>query len=328
MGDIATYPASWAPLQCSMASLASLNIYNFDIYQLDDLSSFSNLRQLELGGFDYASSVGPVSCLTLLTRLVLSGFVSLDSLVPLHALSRLLELRLSIDQTHFICLQPLCHLTSLTKLMLHHGVHCKTGYDLQPLSALSRTLQELELVTCVLENLPSITTLSLLSRLTLVGCDCEPGALQRAPVSSFFASWPGLRYLDIEGATAADLDAIGQQLTGLEALRLESDITSLAALATLTSLRFVSLENCDHIRSTEPLAELTGLQILRVHNCWQLRSLGPLTALQSLQQLRLDCCHLAATLPSNDLQDLVIMEDLVDEMCWLTAGAWNRLVAL
>jgi hypothetical protein len=297
---------SLAPL-CSLAALSSLSTCSL-VSNLDDLSSLSALKALTMCGFPRVTSAAPLSCLTSLEGLALVGFPSLDNVAPLHALSRLQRLTLVIMSTRSFSLQPLCQLTSLRTLSLlgSRSPHGMAEYDLQPLSALSRSLRVLCLQSCVLRNLPSIGSPGMALRsLTLVGCKHQPPGLQLA---SLVCQLCPLTRLEISDTTAADLEAVGQQLTCLQGLsvRPADNVTSLAALAPLTRLSFLSLDSCSHLSSIDPLAALTGLQSLQLRSCPQLTSLSTLTALQSLQQLRLKGCpQLAASLPAS-LQRLVI----------------------
>jgi hypothetical protein len=234
-------------------------------------------------------------------------FPSLADVAPLHALTRLQRLCLVIASSASISLEPLRQLTSLTALILR-GIkaHARmTDYDLQPLSALSRTLQALSLRECVLHSLPSIGSLgTTLRQLTLMDCTCQPGF----QLASLIPQLPGVISLHGSDVTAADLDATGQHPKHLISLSLKraSDITSLAALAPVTNLTSIALESCSHLSSIHPLAALTGLHSLHLHSCSQLASLSPLTALRRLRQLRLEACpQLAASLPAS-LQQPVI----------------------
>jgi Leucine-rich repeat (LRR) protein len=106
--------------------------------------------------------------------------------------------------------------------------------------------------------------------------------------------------------TAADLDAIGQHLSGLQILTLEhASGPSLAALTPLTRLSSVGLA-CSQFSSIDPLTALTRLQYLHLCSCAQVTSLDALTALRSLRQLTLNGCpQLAAALPPS-LQHLLL----------------------
>jgi internalin A len=301
LGGATATITSLAPL-CHMAALTSLTLDNFQIPHLDQLRSLSQLSELALRGFPDVTSVAPLSCLTSLTELLIMYFPSLDSIAPLHALTRLQRLSLVIASSGSISLQPLRQLTSLTALVLRGDKErdTMTEYDLQPLSALSRTLPVLSLQQCVLRSLPSLGSLGpMLRQLTLMDCECQPPGFQLA---SLLPHVPRLILLDSSDVTAADLDAIGQHLTCLLFLTLKRAhrVTSMAALTSLTRLRSITLQSCSHISSIDPLAALTKLTALEVLSCPQLTSLNPLIALQSLRQLRLEGCpQLVASLPAS-----------------------------
>jgi hypothetical protein len=279
---------SMAPRHSIASTLTSLRMASIFIPQLDELQSLSKLESLRLLACFRVTSMAPLSCLTSLTKMVLLGFGSLESVGPLRALSRLQHLVLAIHSARSFSLEPLRQLTSLTYLSLAGSGpdDHMPGYDLQPLSALSSTLLALNLQYSVLHNLPAIGSLGMTLRfLTLTGCICPPGF----HLASLLNPLSCLVHLDVSDATAEDLVAIGSQLTGLVILRLKrsDNVTSLAALIPLTqSLRAIRLESCNHVSSVDPLTALTALQTLRVISCPQLTSLSPLTALQSLQQLR------------------------------------------
>jgi Leucine-rich repeat (LRR) protein len=294
---------SLAPLR-SMAALTRLSMWNDKIRELDDLRSLSKLSVLHLVGCRHVSSVAPLSCLTALTHVTLKGFSSLDNVAPLRALSRLQRLKLEDCFPHSISLQPLCQLTLLSTLILTGRRENMTTYDLQPLSALSRSLQVLDIESCVLRNLPCIGSLgSKLAAMSLIGCEYQ----RDVPLASTFSLLASLTALIIFDAAATDLDSMGQHLKCLQALHVKpaDTVTSLAALTPLTLLTSVTLGYCRHISSIDPLTALTQLHSLYLHSCSQLTSLSALTALQSLRQLRLEGCpQLAASLPSS-LQPLL-----------------------
>jgi internalin A len=305
LGTMTAWTTTLAPL-CNVATLTSLNLDNYEAAQLDDLRSLSKLQKLALAGFHHVTSVAPLSCLTALTHLAIMQFPSLDSLVALHALSRLQYLALSIARSGPISLEPLRQLPSLTTVILNGDSddNSMTGYDLRPLSGLSRTLEALCMNQCVLGHLPAIRSLGTTLR-SLIIRDCEyPPGVQLA---SLLTPLSHLTFLGISDTTAADLDAVGQHLKWLQKLAVKhaNTVTSLAALAPLTHLHTISLESCSHISSIDPLTALTGLQSLHLHACPNLTSLSALTALHSLRQLRLQGCpQLAASLPTS-LQPLL-----------------------
>jgi hypothetical protein len=200
---------SLAPL-CIMPALSSLSLsmYNTMVPRLDDLRGLSKLKQLYMYGFPclFSTSVAPLSFLTSLVSLVLVGFPSLDNVAPLHALSRVQRVTLLIMSSRSISLQPLCELTTLTTLhLLGRSPHIT---DLQPLSALSRSLRVLSLQNCVLQNLLSIGSPGMALRsLTLLGCEQKPPGFQLA---SLVCRLCPLTHLDVSTTTAADLEAVGQ----------------------------------------------------------------------------------------------------------------------
>jgi hypothetical protein len=298
---------SLAPLG-RLTSLTRLYLLNHVVPSLDELGSLSKLRELELVGFAHVTSVAPLVCLTALTSLVLFGLESISTLAPLEWLSRLQTLELFISSTPAVSLQPLCRLTALSRLCLQGGGPDTTSvYDLQPLSELSGTLQELHLKGCVLQNLPAIGLLgTTLGRLSLKDCKPEQHGFRLVPL---FSSLSGLTFLSISRITSYDLHYIGRNLKRLQALKVKhaGKIQSLACLSTLTRMTSIGLKSCTHISSIAPLTALTGLQHLHLRSCPQLTSLSALTALQSLRKLRLECClQLAASLPTS-LQLLLVV---------------------
>jgi hypothetical protein len=303
--EVASNATSLAPLG-SMAALTCLHLRNYDIPQVDALRGLSQLRSISLAGFYHAACLAPLSCLTCLTSVMLMGFPLLDNVTPLHALSSLVQLTMCFRSRGSISLEPLRYLPSLSVLMLKgDGPGCMTDYDLQPLSALARTLRLLILNLCVLRNVPSLGSLgTMLRSLTLVDCDCQPGF----QLASLLTQLPLLVLLSISDVTAADLDCIGQRLRLLQELGLKraADVTSLAALAPLTHLRSITLDSCSHISSIHPLTALTRLETVHLLSCPQLASLHPLTALPSLRQLRVEGCPLLDASPPTGLQPLLV----------------------
>jgi Leucine-rich repeat (LRR) protein len=302
----------------SLAALTSLSISNAAAPQLDELSSMSNLRALGLYGFLDVTSLAPLSCLTALTRMVLVGFWNLEDVAPLLALSRLQQLSLYRSSNRYVNLQPICQLPSLTNLSMT-GIICdgddlyfrsrQPDYDLQPLSALSSTLQVLDLKHCLLHSMSTIGSLgAVLRSLTLQQCTELP-EFQLAPMLTML---PHLTFLSVSGTTAADLVAIGQQIQCLQYLRVKhpsGSVTSLDALTSLTRLSFIDLKCCSNVSSIDPLTALAGLQQLHLRSCPRLASLSPLTALQYLRELRLEGCpQLAAAVPPGLLPVLVVSD--------------------
>jgi Leucine-rich repeat (LRR) protein len=291
LSDLIWRITNLAPLR-STPTLSSLDLRSYphadEVSQLDNLSSLTKLRKLELAGFNEVASLAPLSCLTSASEMSLWGFKSLDNVEPLRALSMLQSLDLALCGP--ISLQPLSQMSSMTALKLHGlcGGPLDAEYDLQPLSALSRTLSVLELRDFLLRSLPSIGSLgTTLRSLSVIDCKQQPPGVQLA---SLFSRLSRLTYLSVCGVgTPVDLDSVGQQLRCLQALRLLSTpyVTSLAALSSLTSLTSIGLAWCHNIDSIDPLAALTNLQSLHLSYCPLLTSLSPLTALQSLQQVRL-----------------------------------------
>jgi hypothetical protein len=255
---------SLAPLG-SMAALTILGIHNRVIPHLNELTSLTTVKRLSLQAFPSVTNVAPLSCLTGLTNMWLEGFSSLESVAPLHALSRLQTLTLNIHSSRSISLQPLCQLTSLTALTLRgHRPDKVTDYDLQPLSALSRTLRVLDLKDCMLRNLRAIGSLgTTLKLLTLTDCECRQPEFQLAPMLD---QVPSLIFMNTSGTSAAYMDTLAQRLNLFERMRVTANnAISPAALTALTSLlRAIGLERCRHISSVESLTALTGLQSLHL----------------------------------------------------------------
>jgi hypothetical protein len=309
LGDAILHITSLAPL-CSMPSLSSLNLRNNDMPQLDGLGCMSSLRRLVLAGFYNVTSMAPLGSFSALSHLEVMGFPLLSSLAPLNTLSMLRGLGLYISSSDSISLEPLCQLTTLTWLVLRGSTagNRMTGYNLQPLSALSGTMRALRLEECVLRNVRSVASLGMVLReLTVTDCRCPPG-YQHA---SLIPQVPHLTFLCISNVTTADVDSISQQLKCLQKLSLKraaDNVTSLAALASLTHLDTIALESCSHVSSIDPLIALTRLQSLHLISCPQLAGLNAFTALRSLEELRLEGCpQLEASLPTSMQRLLVFM---------------------
>jgi hypothetical protein len=179
LGASTVTTTSLAPL-CSLAALSSLSVCSLVVTKLDDLSSLSALKALTVLGFPRVTSAAPLSLLASLTELVLVGFPSLDNVAPLHALSRLQRLVLVILSGRSFSLQPLSQLTLLTKLSLNSpSPDIMPDYDLQPLSALSRSLRVLDLQCCVLRTCcPSVHR----------GWRCGPSLCSAASISHLGSS--------------------------------------------------------------------------------------------------------------------------------------------
>jgi hypothetical protein len=262
-------------LMASLAPLASLTgLTRLHVLPPPDVASLEFLTFLACLGANLGSveveqlssrckevtTLDPITRLTGLTSLTLSDFRHVQNgLAPLTALQGLRHLsltRVAMQLSEALDLQPLTRLNSLQSLQI---LQC-TITNQQPIAALGRTLQKLELFgTFSLE----LTVSKDLSKLTSLSLGDQATSLDSlGPLTS-------LQELTVSCSDALEsLEPVGV-LTGLQLLFVRSGemLSSLTPLSSLGSLEILCLHSLERVSSLEPLAGLTALLVLSLDNC-------------------------------------------------------------
>jgi hypothetical protein len=261
---------------------------------------------------------------------LLDGHVTINSVVPLPALSRLHRLtRTSVYLNQRLDLQVLSDVPHLTDVAFDLG----SAGDLEMLAEhpelayvnLSADRQHLDLR--VLAALPNLTDVFLrdlatdqdlapltgLDKLTSLGVAGVP--VTREVVTAL----PALAHLTIAPPSPWDPEIL-KQLSGLQRLNLTDAAEPLGGIERLadqlgrfTGLVGLTLWNCPWVMSLEPLAHLTALTNLDLDNT-SVADLAPLSHLRRLQWL-----YLGNTEHVLDLTPLATLPELKD--LWITDPA-------
>lgn len=235
---------------------------------LDWLSPMQSLRFLAVST-DGATELGPLSRLTMLEALEISG-VATDDLTALSHLTNLRSLSISGDGIRSI--DAIAGLTQLEDLSIDGG----DVSDYRPLSRLSR-LRSLRLRSDRHEDLGPLSSLTNLELLYVTDgfvSDLRP-----------LANVKQLRELSFAWCTHL------------------SDLRPLAVLDRLEELTF---HECDKITDLRPLARVAELRELDFSDCFDLADVTPLSSLIKLERLGLGNTKVSDTSSLDGLPNLQI----------------------
>jgi Leucine-rich repeat (LRR) protein len=260
--------------------LKSLSLESCTARDLSPLSELTALQGLRLSGCSNVADVSPLRKLQQLRSLFLTPLESVEDLAPLAWLERLEELAVGgLERTE--TLDPLSALRSLRTLAL---AACMRIADLSPIARLEG-LNALQLYQFPLvDDLAPLSRLSFLQHLSL-------HRLPRVTDLPALTEMTGLRTLELVQVQLSNLRAL-EDLTGLEHLAL-SDVPAsadLAPLGRLASLNYLYIDNVPELADLTTLGTLQHLQSLTLVNCPQVDDLSPLAELQSLKYLTLESC--------------------------------------
>lgn len=220
---------------------------------LRPLSALTGLESLDLSGASRLSDLGPLSPLTELKQLDLYDCAGVSELGPLATLCSLHDLKMSLCES-FSDLRPLAALRSLTSLSIYR---CRNVSRADPLADLVR-LTDLKLVGFEqLADFSFLEGLRELTHLSLSYCHQLPDLGPLAHLNQ-------LKRLEIPGCTRVD---------------------SLGPLASLTRLEWLDITKCPRIDSLEPLCGLSDLIVIEAGGCIGITSLAPLESLPRLAVL-------------------------------------------
>ncbi|MCY3868518.1 MAG: leucine-rich repeat domain-containing protein [Gemmatimonadetes bacterium] len=274
-----------------MAFLSELEAPNANIRDLTGLELATSLTSLNLGtefvsrvGYvnsNHISNFSPLSGLTSLTRLDLSGNSISDLSALSDAISGLTRLeRLYLDNNGISDVSALSGFTRLERLILFNN----SISDLSPLSGLTN-LEQLYLEN---NNISDVSSLSGLTNLAWLGLSAN----NISDVSSL-SGLPNLIRLFLRSNSMSDVSSLSG-LTSLLSLTLDNNnISNITPLSGLTSLTSLTLAN-NSISDVSSLSGLTSLISLFLYgnNISDIFVLSGLTSLRSL------------SLSSNNVSDL------------------------
>jgi hypothetical protein len=260
--------------------LRSLSLESCHARDLSPLSDLTALQSLRLSGCSSVADVSPLRKLQQLRNLFLNPLESVEDLAPLAWLIRLEELAVG-GLEKIATLDPLSALRNLQILTLAAGQRVA---DLSPIARLEN-LKELQLFEFPLAD--SLAPLSRLSHLQSVWLHRLP----RVSELPALREMTGLRELRMTQVPLSNLQAL-QDLTELELLALgdvpaSADLTPLGRLA---SLKHLIIDNVPELADLTPLSTIKGLESLTLANCPQVGDVSPLANLQSLKYLVLESC--------------------------------------
>ncbi|KAF8035922.1 hypothetical protein BT93_C1829 [Corymbia citriodora subsp. variegata] len=233
------------------SSLTWLHVISRNMKVMPLIDHLTNLKELCLGDEDLEELKLPST--QRMMNSILTWVVDLSFLWP-QRFPRLKMLELSHSRITDLCLKDEC-LPQLTKLVV-------SGANLRRVPQLPSTLSFLSVVGCLsLKRLPTVQCLKSLTELRL--------------------SYSAVR--EIEG------------LGELEALEIidisHCEIQNLEGLSHLTTLRSLTLLDCDHLRKLPNISNLRMLKILEIHRCREINNIPDLQEIRSSsEKLRIGGC--------------------------------------
>jgi internalin A len=278
-------------------------------------TKLNSLASIELYN-DKISDLQPLSSLTNLTTLVMGEWGKLTSISDLQPLSRLNKLtHIGIHSDRITNIKPLSGLTNLESLFLGGGNGIK---DLNPLASLTN-LTSLSFTSDGITDVKLLASLKKLTDLNIVGGSTDLKLL---------SSLTNLESLTLEKQGINDLKLLAS-LTKLRVLGLSNNqITDLKPLAGLNNLSSLQL-NHNQIKDLQPLAGLTRLGWLGLsHN--QIKDLQPLTGLTSVGWLDLSNNQIRDLQPLTGLTNLGEIDlsnnQITKKVCSFSSKSSDRTV--
>jgi Leucine-rich repeat (LRR) protein len=315
--------------QEDLASLRELDVSNYGVNHITGLEYCVNLESLSLSLFAEYPDIRPLTNLTKLKTLKISGVDNTD-LTPLANLVNLTSLELSsldpIDISPILSLPNITTLSldwtgdlDITRLKSFPKLTSLTLYvergitDLAPLLSLNLTeidinasavsdisplalMKNLQSITFIGAKVTDISPLGELNKLEFLELEINDGA-DFTPLSKMYS----LKRLRLSRHKIRDV-SIFNKLINLQSLILDrnniSDITPLSNLRNLTELEL----DFNDITDLTPLSSLTKLQHLSISNM-EIKDITPLAGLINLNYLQIAV---------NDVSDISIIANLKD----------------
>jgi len=276
---------------------------------ISPLSGLTGLTSLDLSGCDQLTDLSPLANLTNLTSLDLAGCSKIADLSPLADLVRLELLDISAwdSDTPLNDISPLANLTALKSLNLRSRTNLS---DLTPLGELAE-LESLDLEGSSRQK-SDLTPLVRLAKLKSL----KIGGLWNVEDLSPLGELTSLEFLKLGSANSrvSDISFLAG-LTKLDRLELSqwfgvSDLTPLANLTNLTQLR---IHRFTKVSDITPLGKLTNLQSLDLESCKKISDLSPLANLAKLESLDLCACKSVSDL--SPLANLAELKEVRLQFC-------------
>lgn len=225
-----------------------LNIADIDSVSLNNIKDMMALNELDLSNNEYIQSIEPLSQLTNLRMLNLSG-TNVEDLTPIRNLTELVELDLS--RTKVLDLTPLRYATKLERLNI-------SNTDVRSIAALEK-----------------MTAMRNFEMQATHVFDFEP--------LNFLT---GLVYLDLKRTQIASLSPIQNLTTLMELNVAQTSVQDLGPLRGLTNLVTLNIDS-SLVREIGPLASLTSLEVLYANYTF-ITDLTPLQNLARLTRIYCD----------------------------------------
>jgi Leucine-rich repeat (LRR) protein len=238
----------WKGLSHEWQAIFKRKLNLVDSVQLDDIQDIASIESLDLSNNEFIVDIEPLSQLTSLKLLSLSG-TKIKDLSPVRNLTELLELDLSrTSATDFNGLRYSDRITSLNL----------NGVPVEDISVLEKmtSLEKLDL------GETSVVDFAVLNRL------------------------PKLKSLNLEGTSIVNLAPIGSlaELTELKASR--TKILDLSPITGFYNLVYLNVDST-RINNISPVINLQNLRILSV-NATGVKDLNPLKGLRLLEKVYCD----------------------------------------
>ena len=258
------------------------NPYLERLSSLDGSQYLTDVTQLRLYDCRQINDLTPLAGLTNLTSLELLSLPQISDLAPLAGLVGLMSLGLS-HCSQISDLTPLASITNLTTLDLNG---CPQVSDLTPLVGL------INLTTLWLSGYSRLSDLApLVGSTNLTRLYLYDGSSRSIWNRDYNYSTNSI-LLDLRGCPQPwDLTALAS-LTNLTSLFIDDcpQLTDLTPLAGLTNVTQLKLYDCRQINDLTPLAGLTNLTSLKLERCSLINDLTPLAGLTNLTSLFIDGC--------------------------------------
>lgn len=282
----------WSQLSYEWQQIFRVRLNLTDSVQLNDIRDMMALQDLDLSNNRIIQTIEPLSRLTGLRTLDLSG-------------------------TNISDLGPMRNLTELTSLNL-----AKT--PVEDLSSLrySDKLQDLNLSHTQVYDLSVVEKMSHLHKLILTGTSIRD--------LSVLSALPGLEILDLSNTGLTDLTPVTAltQLTELDAAG--NPVTDFHSLSSLTGLQILNLDTTQ-LKDLTPLTTLKNLTILHVNNT-RVDSLNALMKLPRLERIYCDHSGVTRKTADNFMakrKGVLVVFDSEDLRSWwsLLPAPWKEILS-
>ena len=238
----------WKELSYEWQSVFTKKLNLKDSVHLDDIKNIIALEELDLSHNPYIQTIEPLSPLTNLHSLDMTG-TKIDDLTPIRNLTNLVSLKLS--HTQVSDLSPLKYSSKLEELIMRHT-------------------QVVDIA--ILAKMPELKTLDLSDNAIT---DFRP-----------IATLTQLQHVDLRNTSLSTL-TVFESATALTSLTIaRTRVQDLSALQALTNLRTLNIDST-HVSNITPLSMLEKLEVLHA-NATAISNLSPLQKLTHLKKVYCD----------------------------------------